>query len=67
MESQMQWFNIFESKLKFNWIECPVIMVNYIPRFLILFISCNVFKDLWGGPKKKTLKKGFGIKFGWSS
>ena len=31
-------------------------MVNYIPRFLILF-SCNVFKDLWGGPKKKTLKK----------
>ena len=31
-------------------------MVNDIPRFLILF-SCNVFKDLWGGPKKKTLKK----------
>ena len=27
-------------------------MVNYIPRFLILF-SCNVFRDLWGGPKKK--------------
>ena len=57
-------FNIFESKLKFNWIECPVIMVNYIPRFLILFVSCNVFKDLRGGPKKKALKKGFGIKFG---